>query len=46
MTDAEKKAECEKICGEMGKRGIHSSAPIQCPYDRDALLNPKRRPQQ
>lgn len=45
MTDAEKKAECERICGEAGKRGVHSIAPELCPIQEEQWKNPKRRPQ-
>jgi hypothetical protein len=44
MTEQEKKAECERICGESGKRGMHRIAPEMCPIQRDEWLNPKRRP--
>ena len=31
MTDAEKQAECLRICGDAGKRGMHSLAPERLP---------------
>ena len=34
--------ECERICGESGKRGIHSSAPRMCPILDREWKNPKR----
>ena len=43
MTEEEKKAECDRICGEAGKRGVHSMAPVLCPYKEDEWKNPKRR---
>jgi hypothetical protein len=43
MTKQEKKAECERICGESGKRGIHSSAPEMCPILEYMWKNPKRK---
>ena len=32
LTEEEKKAECKRICGARGERGIHSIAPDICPY--------------
>ena len=43
MTDSEKKAECERLCGEAGKRGVHTIAPVICPIQKDLWLNPKRK---
>jgi hypothetical protein len=43
MTDQEKKLECERICGESGKRGIHKSAPVMCPVLLDLWKNPNRK---
>jgi hypothetical protein len=43
MNDAEKKAECLRICGEAGQKGMHSIAPELCPIKRDEWLNPKRK---
>lgn len=31
MTDQEKQKECERICGDAGKRGMHRMAPELCP---------------
>jgi hypothetical protein len=47
MTDAEKKVECERICGPRYSKesGLHSSAPEMCPILLDLWKNPKRRPQ-
>jgi len=35
MSESEKKAECERICGEAGKRDVHSVAPVICPLELD-----------
>ena len=43
VNSQEKKAECERICGDAGKRGIHSSAPEMCPVLLDMWKNPKRK---
>ena len=45
MTPEEKQKECERICGEAGKRGMHRIAPVICPIKQDEWLNTKRRPQ-
>jgi hypothetical protein len=42
MTAEEKQSECNRICGEAGKRGVHSSAPERCPILNDEWLNPKK----
>jgi hypothetical protein len=43
MTDTEKKKECERICGESAKRGVHSSAPEICPILRDQWFGVTRK---
>jgi hypothetical protein len=35
MNEAEKQAECLRICGEAGKRGLHRIAPAICPVQED-----------
>lgn len=42
MTEAEKKAECERLCGDKDKRGIHTIAPVICPIQQDLWRNPKK----
>ena len=42
MNDTEKQRECERICGESGKRGIHRIAPEICPLELDRWRNPKK----
>ena len=44
MTDAEKQAECLRICGDAGKRGMHRIAPERCPIVDDEWKNPKLKP--
>ncbi len=41
LTEEEKKAACSRICGEAGKRGVHSNAPDKCPYEDERWKNPK-----
>jgi hypothetical protein len=43
MTQQEKQAECERICGESGKHGMHRIAPVICPIKEDEWKNPKRK---
>jgi hypothetical protein len=43
MTQQEKQSECERICGESGKRGMHQIAPVMCPIKEDEWKNPKRK---
>jgi hypothetical protein len=31
LTEEEKKAECQRICGDFGKRGMHVQVPVLCP---------------
>lgn len=38
MTEQEKKAECERLCGDAGKRGVHTIAPVLCPIQKDKWL--------
>ena len=45
MTQAEKEKECERICGDAGKRDMHRIAPEMCPIEKDRWLKPKPRPQ-
>lgn len=45
MTPEEKQSECERICGDAGKRGMHSIAPELCPIKEDEWKNPKRKPE-
>lgn len=35
MTDEQKKAECERICGPNATRDTHKMAPEMCPVLRD-----------
>jgi len=44
LTDEEKKKECERICGDSGKRGIHRTAPVLCPVQEALWKNPKKPP--
>jgi hypothetical protein len=44
LTDEEKKKECERICGDSGKRGIHRTAPVLCPVQEELWKNPKKPP--
>lgn len=46
MTEADKKAICEKLCGPIYSKdsGLHVAAPEPCPYLIDQWKNPKRRP--
>jgi hypothetical protein len=39
MNPQEKQAECERICGEAGKRGMHRIAPVICPIKQDEWKN-------
>ena len=41
LTEEQKKAECERICGDKAKRGIHSIAPTMCPIEEERWKNPK-----
>ena len=41
LTDEQKRAACERICGESAKRGVHSIAPELCPYEEERWKNPK-----
>ncbi len=41
LTEEEKRAACERICGESGKRGIHRIAPVRCPIEDMYWKNPK-----
>jgi hypothetical protein len=34
LTEAEKNAECQRICGDSGKQGLHRSVPM-CPILQD-----------
>ena len=43
MTDVEKKAECQRICGESGKHDVHRIAPEMCPIQLDIWKNPPKR---
>jgi len=43
MTDEQKKAECQRICGDAGQRGIHRIAPEMCPVELDRWKNPERK---
>lgn len=43
MTDQEKKAECHRICGNAGERGMHKIAPEMCPIRLDEWKKPLRR---
>jgi hypothetical protein len=45
LTDEEKKKECERICGDSGKRGVHRTAPVMCPILEEQWKNPKKPPQ-
>lgn len=41
MTEQKKQEECERICGDAGKRDIHRSAPEMCPILLERWQNPK-----
>lgn len=43
LTPQEKQKECERICGESGKRGFHRIAPVMCPLKEDEWKSPKRK---
>jgi hypothetical protein len=43
VTDTEKQRECERICGDAGKRGMHSAAPERCPILDQQWKNPPRK---
>lgn len=42
--NGEKDAECQRICGEAGKRGMHRMAPLICPILKEIWLG-KRKPE-
>lgn len=39
MSDQE---DCKRICGEAGKRGVHSIAPVMCPFAEQEWKRPTR----
>lgn len=41
MTNEDKKAECERICGHDVHPAFHRSAPTMCPIQQDFYHNPK-----
>jgi hypothetical protein len=43
MDEVEMVKECERICGESGKHGIHHAAPEMCPIQLAMWKNPKRK---
>jgi hypothetical protein len=43
MDEAEMVKECERICGESGKHGMHHAAPEMCPIQLAMWKNPKRK---
>jgi hypothetical protein len=45
MTNEDKQKECDRICGDDGKHGMHSIAPELCPIKEDEWKNPKRKPE-
>jgi hypothetical protein len=42
MTEEQKQAECQRICGEAGKNGINSTVPELCPI-QDEIWKGKRK---
>ena len=49
MTQQEKQAECDRICGpyysekSRKEQGLHSSAPVMCPILEDMWKSPKKK---
>jgi hypothetical protein len=43
MTDKEKQAECERICGPNVKPDMHRTAPVLFPFARDRWLGLTKR---